>query len=251
MSHFARLESVGLKQQVQARLKQAILDGALAPGEQLVEGEIARQFGVSRSPVREAIQDLERQGYVVKKPRRGTFVTDLNPQSVVEIYSLRILLEGYAAAIVAAKRPADTVERLRALVGDMEEAMRNSNLVGFSEADLEFHSLLCHSTGHVHLVSLTQCLRPEMGFHIVLSRYSLSEIENLIRQHSRLLDAIEAGQSAEARLVVQEHIRWGGSLFLQKFFGADELALADDDEARIDGFWKGLDSGAQLTRSTR
>ena len=62
MSHFARLESVGLKQQVQARLKQAILDGALAPGEQLVESEIARQFGVSRSPVREAIQDLERQG---------------------------------------------------------------------------------------------------------------------------------------------------------------------------------------------
>ncbi len=80
MSPFDRLESVGLKQQIEARLKQAILDGAFAPGQQLVEGEIARQFGVSRSPVREAIQDLQRQGYVVKKPRRGTFVTELTPQ---------------------------------------------------------------------------------------------------------------------------------------------------------------------------
>jgi len=241
MSPFDRLESVGLKQQIQTRLKQAILDGALTPGEQLVEGEIARQFGVSRSPVREAIQDLERQGYVVKKPRRGTFVTDLTPQSVVEIYSLRILLEGYAAAIVAANCSPDTLGRMRALVSDMEKAMRNSNLVGFSEADLEFHSLLCHSTRHLHLVSLTQCLRPEMGFHIVLSRYSLSEIENLIRQHSLLLDAIEAGKPAEARRVVQQHIRWGGSLFLQKFFGHDELALAEEDEARIERFWKVLE----------
>ncbi len=119
MSPFDRLESVGLKQQIQARLKQAILDGVLAPGQQLVEGEIARQFGVSRSPVREAIQDLERQGYLVKKPRRGTFVTELTPQSVVEIYSLRILLEGYAAAIVAENCPPDTLIRMRVLVNDM------------------------------------------------------------------------------------------------------------------------------------
>ena len=76
MCPFEQLQSVGLKQQIQTRLKQAILDGALAPGEQLVEGAIAQQFGVSRSPVREAIQDLERQGYVVKKPRRK--VSDLS-----------------------------------------------------------------------------------------------------------------------------------------------------------------------------
>ncbi len=240
MSPFDRLESIGLKQEIQIRLKQAILDGVLAPGQQLVEGEIARQFGVSRSPVREAIQDLERQGYLVKKPRRGTFVTELTPQSVVEIYSLRILLEGYAAAIVAENCPSDTLNQMRVLVSDMEEAMRSSDLVRFSEADLEFHSTLCHCTGHSHLVSLTQCLRPEMGFHIVLSRYSLSQIEDLIRQHSLLLDAIEAGKSSEAKRVVQEHIRWGGSLFLQKFFSQAELTLAEEDEHRIERFWKVL-----------
>ncbi len=80
-----------------------------------------------------------------------------------------------------------------------------------------------------------------MGFHIVLSRYSLSEIENLIRQHSMLLDAIEAGKPSEARRVVQQHIRWGGSLFLQKFFSQDELALAEKDELRIERFWKVLE----------
>lgn len=241
MSPFDRLESVGLKQQIEARLKQAILDGALGPGQQLVEGEIARQFRVSRSPVREAIQDLERQGYVVKKPRRGTFVTELTPQGVVEIYSLRVLLEGYAAAIAATECPAPTLSRMRTLVGDMEEAMRNSDLVALSEADLQFHSLLCQSTEHVRLISLTQCLRPEMGFHIVLSRYSPSEIENLIRQHRLLLDAIEAGAPSQARQVIQQHIRWGGSLFLKKFFSDEELDLSADDKGRIERFWKVLD----------
>ncbi len=241
MSPFDRLESVGLKQQIEARLKQAILDGALAPGQQLVEGEIARQFGVSRSPVREAIQDLERQGYVVKKPRRGTFVTELTPQAVVEIYSLRVLLEGYAAAIAATNCPPTTLSRMRALVDNMKEAMHNSDLVAFSEADLQFHSLLCQSTEHIRLISLTQCLRPEMGFHIVLSRYSPSEIENLIRQHSLLLDAIEAGDPLQARQVIQEHIRWGGAQFLKKFFSDTDLDFSEDEKERIDRFWKVLD----------
>jgi len=241
MSPFDRLESVGLKQQIEARLKQAILDGAFAPGQQLVEGEIARQFGVSRSPVREAIQDLQRQGYVVKKPRRGTFVTELTPQAVVEIYTLRVLLEGYAAAIAAASCPPEALQRMHVLVGDMEQAMRSSNLVAFSEADLEFHSVLCYATGHQRLISLSQCLRPEMGFHIVLSRYSLTEIENLFRQHSLMLAAIEAGDSSQARQIIQQHVRWGGALFLQKFFSPDDLALSEDDRARIERFWQVLD----------
>ncbi len=149
-------------------------------GQQLVEGEIARQFGVSRSPVREAIQELERQGHVVKKPRRGTFVTELTPQAVTEIYSLRVLLEGYAATIAGSKCPAETIDRMRDLVARVEESMGEADFDSFSEADLEFHSLLCNSAGHSQLIYLSQCLSTEMGFHMVLARYSPAEVDNVI-----------------------------------------------------------------------
>ena len=129
MSLLEQLKSTGLKQQIQARLKQAILEGSLAPGQQLVEGEIARQFAVSRSPVREAIQELERQGYVVRRPRRGTFVTRLTPQAVTEIYRLRVLLEGYAATIAGSKCPAETIDRMRDPVVRMEESMGRPTLI--------------------------------------------------------------------------------------------------------------------------
>ena len=238
MSLFEQLQSVGLKQQIQTRLKRAILDGSLAPGEQLVEGEIARQFGVSRSPVREAIQELERQGYVVKKPRRGTFVTELTPQTVTEIYSLRVLLEGYAATIAGSNCQTETIERMRDLVVRMEESMNEADFVSFSEADLEFHNILCNSTGHSHLIYLSQCLSTEMGFHVVLSRYSPTEVDNLIQEHWALVEAIEAGEPEEARRIVQQHIRMAGHLFLQKFFDKDALSVSGQEEERMEEFWK-------------
>lgn len=241
MPPFERLEGVGLKQEIEVRLKQAILDGSLAPGEQLVEGEIARQFGVSRSPVREAIQDLERQGYVIKRPRRGTFVTELTPQSVVEIYTLRVLLEGYAAAIAASDCQSEITNRMLGLVAKMEDSMREADFVGFSEADLEFHSLLCSSTGHSHLIYLSQCLRMEMGFHVVLSRYSAEQAENLVGEHRLLLEVIEAGDSERARQIAQRHVRIAGQLFLQKFFGQDELPTSEEDRKKLENFWNVAD----------
>lgn len=188
MSLFEQLKSVGLKQRIRARLKQAILEGSLEPGQQLVEVEIARQFGVSRSPVREVIQELERQGYVVKKLRRGTFVTELTPQAVTEIYSL-----------------------------------------------------LCDSTGHSQLIYLSQCLNTEMGFHKVLARYSPAEVDNVIRAHWALVEAIEIGEPEIARRTIQQHIRMAGHLFLQKFFDQDGLSVSEQEEERMEEFWKAVE----------
>lgn len=240
MSVFERLETVGLRQQIQTHLKQAILDGSLAPGEQLVEGDIAQQFGVSRSPVREAIQELERQGYVVKKPRRGTFVTELTPQAVTEIYSLRVLLEGYAAVIAASIRRPELTERMRDLVLRMEQAVHEADFVGFSDADLGFHSLLCDSTSHSHLISLSQCLNTEMGFHVVLSRYSPAEVDNLNRDHWALVEAIEAGEPQQARRIVQRHIRVAGQLFIEKYFDQGASPASGQEEELMQEFWKAV-----------
>jgi DNA-binding GntR family transcriptional regulator len=234
---FERLESVGLKERIQDCLRQAILDGSLSPGQKLIEGEIARQFGVSRSPVREAIQDLERQGYVVKRPRRGTFVTELAPHDVAEIYSLRILLEGYAAAVAGQCCDPDMTDRMKGLVDRMKNAARKADFVAFSDADLEFHTLLCQATGHNRLVYLSGCLRSQLGFLAVLPKYAPAEVESLIAGHEALLAAIEARDPDRARRIVEDHVRTAGRLFLEKFFASDHDAGGAAEAERMKRFW--------------
>jgi DNA-binding GntR family transcriptional regulator len=233
---FERLESVGLKGRIQDCLRQAILDGSLAPGQKLVEGEIARQFGVSRSPVREAIQDLERQGYVVKKPRRGAFVTELTPQDVAEIFSLRVLLEGYAAAVAGQCCDPELINRMKGLVDRMKSAIHKADFVAFSDADLEFHTLLCQATGHDRLVYLSGCLRTQLGFLAVLPKYAPDEVASMIAAHEALLIAIEAHDPNLARQVVADHIRTAARLFVEKYFAGGDAAN-ESAEQGIDRFW--------------
>jgi DNA-binding GntR family transcriptional regulator len=237
---FERLESIGLKERIQASLRQAILEGSLSPGQKLVEGEIARQFGVSRSPVREAIQDLERQGYVVKRPRRGAFVTELTPQDVVEIFSLRFLLEGYAAAIVGECGDPSVEDRMAGLVDRMRNAVRRADFVDFSDADLDFHSLLCGAAGHNRLLYLSGCLRTQLGFLAVLPKYTPAEVENVMADHERLLVAIKTHDPARARRVIESHIRTAGRLFLEKYFGRELSASRDPEAIRMACFWSML-----------
>lgn len=234
---FERLESVGLRERIEESLRQAILDGALLPGQKLVEGEIARQFGVSRSPVREAIQELERQGYVVKKPRRGTFVTELSAEDVTEVYSLRVLLEGYAAAIIGQTCDPQVLDRMQGLVERMKQAAARASFVEFSDADLDFHNLLCTAAGHSRLVYLSKCLRTQMGFLAVLPKYSKAEVDGLVEDHRSLVEAIVDRRPDRARDIVRRHIRQAGQLFIDKYFPPETLGGND----RMERFWAACD----------
>jgi DNA-binding GntR family transcriptional regulator len=229
---FERLESIGLKERIQGCLRQAILDGSLSPGQKLVEGEIARQFGVSRSPVREAIQDLEQQGYVVKRPRRGTFVTELTPQDVAEVFSLRVLLEGYAAAVAGRYCDAELIDRMKGLVDRMKSASHRADFVDFSDADLEFHTLLCQATGHNRLVYLSGCLRTQLGFLAVLPKYAADEVACMIAAHEALLAAIEARDPDLARRIVEDHIRTAARLFVEKYFDGEPASGKDGEQSQ-------------------
>lgn len=230
---FQRLESVGLKERIEASLRQAILDGALSPGQKLVEGEIARQFGVSRSPVREAIQELERQGYVVKSPRRGTYVTELTAEDVTEVYTLRLVLEGYAAGVAGRACEPMVLDRMQGLVERMKQAASKPSYEDFSEADLEFHNLLCSAAGHSRLVYLSKCLRTQMGFLAVLPKYSATELSTLVEDHRSLVEAIFDRRPDRARQIIQSHIRRAGTLFIEKYFAAEALVVSE----RMERYW--------------
>jgi DNA-binding FadR family transcriptional regulator len=159
---------------------------------------------------------------------------------VIETYSLRALLEGYAAAIAAVACPPDMIARMHSLVAQMKEAGDKADFVAFSEADLDFHDLLCSATDHSRLVYLSQCLRTQMGFLAVLSKYSPPQREGLVQDHRLLLEAIQAQQPEQARQIIQRHIHTAGQLFVKKFFPQESPSRTAEQVQKLQAFWSAV-----------
>lgn len=108
----------------------------------LLEVQLAEELGVSRGPVREALIYLKKEELVVNQPYRGKFVANVSATTVHEIYSMRRLLEGYAAQSVATKLQPEQLERLQNLFDEMMRAVRSKRFEEFADTDLEFHASL-------------------------------------------------------------------------------------------------------------
>src|SRR4051794_15922744 len=124
-------------------LRAAILSGRLGPGARLVEADIARQMAISRSPVREAVRKLEREGMVEYKPRRGTVVVGLSRADVADAYQLRAHLEGYGARLAATRATDAQLSELAMFIERMRDCAVAGDLAALVAADVEFHRSLC------------------------------------------------------------------------------------------------------------
>lgn len=124
-----------LSQEVADRLREAIRNGDLPPGMRLVERDIAEQLGISRMPVREAIQQLAEEGLVIKEPRRGARVHPYSAEDLADIYSLRVVLERYVVERVMASWTEPEQARLQSVVDDMIVAAETGDRVRVYELD--------------------------------------------------------------------------------------------------------------------
>jgi DNA-binding GntR family transcriptional regulator len=151
-----------LRERARAGIREAIASGELKPGDQIVEAAMAARIGVSRSPVREALRELEQHGLVESIPNRGTFVAALTAADVEEVVLLRGALEGLAARLAADRMGRRDLRALEAIV----ERMAGHTGPGapeesaFTEADAEFHSTLVRCAGHRRLQRLWAALDP-------------------------------------------------------------------------------------------
>ena len=135
-----------------ARLRVAIISGQLAPGERLVEPILAAQMGISRSPVREALKQLEGEGLVRRQANRGSHVWDPTQADVDEILSLRVMIECLAAEWTIHKLQDEDFARLDEIIARQQELMRTQDYVGLLDQDRAFHEYICQRAGHSRLV---------------------------------------------------------------------------------------------------
>lgn len=187
-------------------LEEAILSGRIAPGERLRETWIAEQLGVSRTTIREALLMLERQGLVVTKPRRGTFVTRLSRQEALDIGFSRALLEAFAVRVGLARIDDATFVRLERLIDDMGVCRLPDDVPRLMQLDTAFHRMLVETCGSRHIVELWDSLSgPIRAMYITTLEDQHATIEYVVAFHQRLLAGLRSGDQQLAQEAVIKH----------------------------------------------
>lgn len=199
-----------LKEQVVKLLREAIFSGRIKPGQRLNESELSRDLGLSRIPVREALQKLQEQGLVVDVPRRGKFVINLSEEEIQKINSLRIILEGEALRLCRGKITPEGIRDLKKLVGKMEK-FREAPEVEASALDIEFHRTIWTHSGNEFLAKTLEGITIPLFAHRVLWRINrdmLGWASILPNQHRQLLSYIEGKVDRSAEQVMLEHLSY-------------------------------------------
>jgi DNA-binding GntR family transcriptional regulator len=190
---------------VTERLRASIVNGTLEPGSQLSEVELATSFGVSRGPVREALQRLVQEGLLNSEPHRGVFVPVLTDEDVHDVYLAREALESAAVrSIIASGSTAAASESLDRFVAQMQQAEASEDWETVGNVDLEFH---------VALVDATSSPRLKRMFSTVISETRLclgvltaaDARDDLVEEHRLISEAIREGDTDKALVVLKEH----------------------------------------------
>jgi DNA-binding GntR family transcriptional regulator len=191
-----------LRQIVYEKLKEAILDGIIPPGERLSEVELAEQLMVSRTPVREAIRQLAETGLIMLIPRRGAFVILPTTEDARHLYEVRSALELFSLERLCQNPPREKLENLREAFVKVSDA---SDSKKFLELDMELHHLIRKGSGNPFLESV---LHNVMDLIHLCRRYALygASMERSAEEHIRIIDAILKKDVRGAQEALTQHL---------------------------------------------
>ncbi|GAA1209977.1 GntR family transcriptional regulator [Prauserella alba] len=209
ISSLNSLEMKSVPERIADDLRQLIVDGALEPGQQLSEVALANQLGVSRSPVREALQRLVRERLLVASRNRGVWVARFTDADITEIYDARCAIETFAAQSIidsGADRIAEVLTELRGCLDELERALQSGDFQKVSSADLTFHRALVDGARNSRLSDAYAILFSEALTCIHWLEIARPSGEELMHDHMEFTAALEAGDSARMREVIRSHL---------------------------------------------
>jgi DNA-binding GntR family transcriptional regulator len=202
-----KIEPISKKDRLAAALRAAIISGEIEPDEPIVEVKVAKQFGVGQPIVREALIELEHEGFVQKSPYRETRVTKLSRDDIDNIYLLRAELESLALQLAKQNATPMDIVTLQQIVESMRHGAEGLNLAQFYEADLAFHRKLWELSGNKYLVeALERVVVPLFAFFIMRNtRHRESYVESA-DMHKRIADALPSLSAAKLRQLMRESL---------------------------------------------
>ncbi len=205
-----------LGQQVSHILTEAILEGVLKGGDQLIEVELQKQFGISRSPLREAFRDLEKKGLVVIIPRKGTYVKQLSRKYIEDNFPVRALLEGLAAQESHPRMTRQILEALSRMLDKMETAVEKNDTKTYWKHHLEFHDVFIEASGNEVLIDILKTLRMHSLWYRFSYQYYQEDLNRSLAVHQKIFGLFRNKDidKQEIGKLVQEHIQKASQSFL-------------------------------------
>lgn len=190
-------------------LEQAILTGRLAPGARLPEIRLGREMGVSQAIIREALQDLEARGLILKRTNQGSTVIRLEPEDLVHIYQIRRELEPLAFALAAGQRRPSTFDALAGCLDEMRSAAGRHDFPAFSEADVRFHRQVWASQPNRYLERTLEAVCLPLFAYDRIGRAATAglDYERVTRQHELVLTALRSGDEGLVQRLVERLMR--------------------------------------------
>ena len=186
-----------LSEQVKGRLLQAILDGRYPPGARIVETRVAKEFGTSQAPVREALRDLEALGVVETAPFKGARVRQPSMEELMEAFEVRAILEGHGACLAVENLEDGDLERLGNLVDRMRAAAEAGDPLAEAEVDTQFHQLILHRSGNATLERVWSALEPFLRTYITIVSLSTGVDRRAVAdRHIPIIEALRRGNPA-------------------------------------------------------
>jgi len=194
-------KTIALKQ-----IKEAVQSGKLKPGDRIVEAELAREMGISRFPIREAISSLEKEGILITIPFKGTYISHYDENDLEEIYTLRSALEELAIRLLMEEIASKKIKKLESILAAMEQAAHKGRVGRLIFGDMQFHQAICELSGHRRLLEAWLTLKDQLGSFIALEEHSYGGPEQLLKTHYPLMEAIKKGDRSLAEKRLREHL---------------------------------------------
>lgn len=204
-----RIAPTALYQEVAERLRQRIFAHELTPGTWIDEQKLAEQYGISRTPLREALKVLASEGMVDLKPRRGCYVTEISRQDLDDIFPLIALLEGRCAAEAVKRARTAEIRELKTIHERLEAAARDGRIDAFFEANQEFHKRIQELANNRWLLSVIQDLRKVLKLSRMHSLSLEGRLQQSLEEHRGIMAALEAGDAIKVEKLMHDHLLSG------------------------------------------
>jgi DNA-binding GntR family transcriptional regulator len=184
------------------------LTGRFKGGDQLLEDSLKIEFGISRTPLREAFRVLEKEGLVEILPRRGTFVKRITRQDIEEHFPVRAILEGLAARLAYENLRDQDINKMEEVLEYMKGAAQRKDFIDYAKNHIAFHEIFINASGNETLIALLHNLRMHTLWHRYTHHYYKEDFRNSLKIHRQIIDLFKEKRvpAEEIEKVVRQHI---------------------------------------------
>jgi DNA-binding GntR family transcriptional regulator len=191
-----------LSSQVHRALKDMIANYRFSPGSRLNVEELAKEFGVSRTPIWEAVRRLEQEGLLEDVPNRGVFMVEMTLPMALGLYQVREVLEGLAGKLAAQNIDDKRLRKMERCLEDLGKVVEQGDPVGYSRLDFNFHALIYEASGNPFLQEILESIKNKMRPLVALSK---SFLARGYEEHKKVLEALKSRDPEKAREALLEH----------------------------------------------